>query len=72
VAWKESGGFAGTFSPNAAAVEGYYPVQAGQAYTFTLVWKMNKPATPGISISAGAGNPGSFSPTRLDLSFQPA
>jgi len=72
VAWKESGGFAGTFSPNAAAVEGFHPVKAGQTYTFTLVWKMNKLAGTNISISAGAGHPGDFSPTRLDLTFQPA
>lgn len=71
VAWKESGGFAGTFSPNAAAVEAYYPVKAGQSYTFTLVWKMNKAAVPQVSISAGAGAPGAFSPTRLDLTFRP-
>jgi len=72
VAWKESGGFAGTFSPNAAAVEGFYPVKTGLSYTFTLVWKMNKPATPSVSISAGAGGPGNFGPTRLDLRFQPS
>ena len=72
VTWKESGGFAGTFSPNAAAVEGLYPVMAGQSYTFTLVWKINKPAIPQISISAGAGNPLDFSPTRLDLTFRSA
>ena len=72
VAWKESGGFAGTFSPNAAAVEGYHPVKAGTTYTFTLVWKMNKPAGATVSISAGAGNPGNHSPTRLDLTFQPS
>ena len=71
VAWKESGGFAGTFSPNAAAVEGFYPVMAGHTYTFTLVWKTNKPAATEVSISAGAGNPGDHSPTRLDLTFRP-
>jgi len=71
VAWKESGGFAGTLSPNAAAVEGYYPVRGGLAYRFTLVWKINKWASAGYSISAGAGSPGDFSPTRLDLTFRP-
>jgi len=71
VAWKESGGFAGLFSPNAAAVEGFYPVKTGLSYTFTLVWKMNKPGAAGVSISAAAGNPGDFSPTRLDLNFRP-
>jgi len=72
VAWKESGGYAGLFSPNAAAVEGYYPVRAGLSYTFTLVWKMNKLGASGVRISAGAGNPSDFSPTRLDLTFRPA
>jgi hypothetical protein len=53
-AWKESGGFAGTFSPNAAYLQIAIPLNAGTAYTITLVWKANKPAT-GTTIMAGAG-----------------
>ena len=53
-AWKESGGFAGTFSPNAAYVQTAVPLNAGTAYTITLVWKANKPAN-GTTIRAGAG-----------------
>jgi hypothetical protein len=65
VAWKESGGFAGTFSPNAAYVQTVYPVNPGHTYVFTLEWKTNK-AAPGSTIYAGAGPiSGAFSPTRL-------
>src|SRR4029077_6616889 len=53
-AWKESGGFAGTFSPNAAYLQTAIPVNGGKPYTITLVWKANKPAT-GATIMAGAG-----------------
>jgi hypothetical protein len=64
VAWKESGGFAGTFSPNAAYVHTVLPLQSGTTYTVKLVWKSNK-ADPG-TIWAGAGPiSGNFSPTRL-------
>jgi hypothetical protein len=67
IAWKESGGFAGTFSPNAAFVQGVYLFTSGSAYTVTLQWKANKPAT-GASIYAGAGPIGTkFSPTRLTI-----
>jgi len=66
LAWKESGGFAGTFSPNAAFVQGVIDVTAGTTYTVTLKWKTNKPAT-GASIFAGAGTAPSFSPTRLTV-----
>ena len=52
-AWKESGGSAGTFSPNAAFVQAALPVTGGIAYTARLQWKANK-ATSG-SIFAGAG-----------------
>jgi hypothetical protein len=65
VAWKESGGFAGTFSPNAAFVHDVMSVTAGVQYKVSLRWKANKPAT-GASIFAGAGPiGGAFSPTRL-------
>ena len=63
--WKESGGFAGTFSPNAATVQVMQSLSAGHPYTFTLGWKANKPAPPGV-IFAGAGTAQTqFSPTTL-------
>ncbi|MGD0834057.1 MAG: fibronectin type III domain-containing protein [Candidatus Dormibacteria bacterium] len=64
VAWKESGGFAGTFSPNAAYVQTVCPMTAGDTYVFSLEWKTNK-AAPGATIEAGAGTSPTFSPTRL-------
>jgi hypothetical protein len=65
VAWKESGGFAGTFSPNAAFVQGVYDVSIGNSYVFKLKWKTNSSA-PGATIYAGAGPIGSqYSPTSL-------
>jgi photosystem II stability/assembly factor-like uncharacterized protein len=70
-AWKESGGFAGTFSPNAAYAQVGVPLVHGTTYTFTLVWKTNKP-DPG-TIFAGAGPIGGrFSPTRLTVFFIPS
>jgi hypothetical protein len=62
VAWKESGGFAGTFSPNAAFVQTVVPLAMGVSYTITLEWKANK-STGGV-IYAAAGN-GPYSPTRV-------
>jgi hypothetical protein len=62
--WKESGGFAGTSSPNAAYVQTVYPMTSGHAYVFKLKWKTNKNA-PGTFIAAGAGLPGNHSPTSL-------
>jgi len=65
--WKESGGFAGTFSPNAAY--GLTPVNlvAGDTYTFALMWKTNK-NDPNGTIYAGAGPIGlNYSPTRLTV-----
>ena len=68
--WKESGGYNGTFSPNAAAVHAGLFLSAG-SYAFTLVWKANKPS-PGATIYAGAGPIGSdFSPTRLTVQVFP-
>jgi hypothetical protein len=67
VAWKESGGFAGTYSPNAAYVKEIYPMTGGHTYNFSLYWKTNKNA-PGVTIYASAGNGTSFpgrSPTSL-------
>ena len=71
VAWKESGGFAGTFSPNAAAVQGSFAVGAGTTYTAQIVWKANKPMPSGDQIAAGAGHTGSFSPTTLEALLVP-
>jgi hypothetical protein len=65
VGWKESGGFAGTFSPNAAMVQAVTPMVAGSSYTVKLRWKANRPAGGG-TIYAGAGPiAGQFSPTSL-------
>ena len=72
VAWKESGGFAGTYSPNAAAVQADYAVTAGTMYTVTLVWKSNRPMPAGDSIWIGAGQTGAFSPTTLTTVLYPA
>ena len=76
LAWKESGGFAGTFSPNAAFVQGVMPVTGGHYYIFKLKWKTNKPAS-GATIYAGAGpllapNPPQVSPTRLTAKLVPS
>src|SRR3984893_7942879 len=82
MAWKESGGEAGTFSPNAAEVQTVASLAAGVTYTVRLQWKANH-ATPG-SIFVGAGlappmpktllvtYPTAFSPTRLTAELIPA
>jgi hypothetical protein len=66
LAWKESGGFAGTFSPNAAFAQATYQMTAGHTYVFKLKWKTNKNA-PGATIYAAAGGPAPYSPTRLTV-----
>jgi hypothetical protein len=71
VAWKESGGFGGTFSPNAAFVQTVIPLKGGTAYTATLVWKANHATTGTLFIAAGA-RPPAFSPTRLTAELVPA
>src|SRR5438034_6497470 len=64
--WKESGGFAGTFSPNAAFAQTMVQMTAGSLYTIKIQWKTNKAAAANASIYAGAGPiNGAFSPTRL-------
>jgi hypothetical protein len=69
-AWKESGGGAGTFSPNAAFLQTVIPVAAGSPYSVKLQWKANH-ADPGI-IMAGAGPiAGAFSPTRMTIRLIP-
>ncbi len=55
LAWKESGGFAGTFSPNAATVHAVYSIGPGNTYRFSLKWKTNRSAPPSVRIHAGAG-----------------
>jgi hypothetical protein len=71
VAWKESGGFAGTYSPNAAFVQAVYSMTSGHTYEITLQWKSNT-SGPG-TIWAGAGPIGGrFSPTSLTLLFYPS
>ncbi len=68
VAWKESGGYAGTFSPNAAFVQSAYPMVGGHSYVFSLRWKTNRPAPGGATIYAGAGPvAGSYSPTSIEV-----
>ena len=70
-AWKESGGFAGTFSPNAAFVEIVLDLSANQDYTFKLQWKTNR--TDRGTIYAGAGPiAGQYSNTRLTAQLIPA
>ena len=72
VGWKESGGFAGTFSPNAAFVQTVFAVNAGNTYHISLRWKTNKNAAgTGDYIVAGAGPGAPFSPTRLTVHFVP-
>jgi hypothetical protein len=70
VAWKESGGFAGTFSPNAAFVHTVYSMSGGSTYVFTLRWKTNRTDPGGIYAGAGAGP--QYSPTRLTAEVLPA
>jgi hypothetical protein len=73
VAWKESGGSAGIFSPNAAFVQAVVPLTANFNHIVKLRWKTNKPA-PSATIFAGAGPlPGttSYSPTSLTVTLVP-
>ena len=63
--WVESGGFAGTYSPNAAYLQATYNMSAGSTYVFKLKWKTNRPSTA-AAIFAGAGPiRGLYSPTSL-------
>ena len=73
LSWKESGGFAGIYSPNAAYVDGLTtsPLVAGTSYTIALYWKTNKPQGGGI-IYAGAGSGSPYSPTRLVVQLIPS
>src|SRR5204862_7433036 len=67
-AWKESGGSAGTFSPNAAAVQTAIPVVAGTTYVLRLQLKANRADPYAIVVGAGPIS-GSFSPTRLSVEW---
>src|SRR2546426_10764139 len=49
VGWKESGGFAGTFSPNAAFVQTMFSITANTTYNARLQWEGKKGAPPGAS-----------------------
>jgi hypothetical protein len=64
-AWKESGGYAGTFSPNAAFVQTMVQMTLGTLYTIKIQWKTNRQAPANGSIFAGAGGGPVYSPTRL-------
>ena len=70
-AWKESGGFADTFSPNAAFVQTTYQMAAGHKYRIWLQWKTNK-ADPNTIVAGAGPNGGPYSPTRLTMLFYPA
>src|ERR1700694_2907253 len=78
VAWKESGGFAGTYSPNAAFVQTVFPMDAGTTYHVKLQWKANKSTagSPGEIIVAGAGpwpsTSTNYSPTALAARLVPS
>jgi hypothetical protein len=65
--WKESGGFGGTFSPNAAFAETVFSMTGGHTYVFSLWWKTNRATNnSGATIYLGAGPiNGAYSPTRL-------
>ena len=70
VAWKESGGNAGTYSPNAAFVQAALPVSGGTPYTAKLVWKANHGSSGWIHIGAGPAA-GAYSPTRITVLLLP-
>src|SRR4029077_2617440 len=70
VGWKESGGYAGVFSPNAAYVQYLFNATSGHTYVFKLKWKTNR-AAPGATIYAGAGS-GPYSLTSLVAETFPA
>jgi hypothetical protein len=72
VAWKESGGFAGVFSPNAAFVKAIFPAVSGHTYVFKLKWKTNKPAAGAIIYAAAGPGPSPWSQTSLVAQFVPA
>src|SRR5207237_8602582 len=68
VAWKESGGNNGTFSPNAAFLHMVTRLDPG-SHVVKLVWKANRADAGTIYAGAGASPP--FSPTRLTVVLVP-
>jgi len=65
ITWKESGGIAGAYSPNAAYAHGDVALAGGTTYTVWVAWKTNR-AAAGVTIYAGAGpSVAAFSPTWL-------
>jgi len=70
VAWKESGGSAGTYSPNAAFVQTVQDLKANTSYVIALMWKTNRPISSG-TIFTGAGQRPGFSPTSLTVQLVP-
>src|SRR6202035_3060211 len=69
-AWKESGGYAGTFSPNAAFVLATVTLNAGQ-HTIDLRVKGHK-FTRSSTIFAASAPGAAYSPTTLPVQFLPA
>ena len=69
VAWKESGGNAGTYSPNAAFVTADLHLQGGNTYTLWVVWKANRYAPSGAIWAAAGPISGGYSPTSLAALF---
>jgi hypothetical protein len=52
--WKESGGFAGTFSPNEAFVQAVVPLTASASpHNVRLEWKTSSPRAPRPSMRRG-------------------
>jgi hypothetical protein len=76
IGWKESGGFNGTYSPNAAFVQATASLTGGQSYTAQLVWKTSSRAPANASIFVGAGplpvGSQNFSPTSLTAIVLPS
>jgi hypothetical protein len=52
---KESGGLAGTFTPNAAYVATVLQLQIGVPYTLWVIWRANRAAQVANAIYAGTG-----------------
>src|ERR1700686_152433 len=71
-AWKEGGGFNGTYSPNAAFIEAVIDVSANVDYTVRRKWKSNKKDPGTIYAGAGPLSNGTFSNTRLTVQLIPA
>ena len=68
--WKESGGYAGTFSPNAAFVQTSVVVAGGTTYTARLQWKASRADAGSIYAAAGPIN-SQYSSTTLSVILVP-